>query len=77
MKAKGFKGRKNYTLRYIKAKFGFKPLVERRALVISLKVMEPTKFDSMRKDKGSLGMRVTMGEILLRDLRIKTSRCFS
>ena len=34
IKGKGFKGRKDYTLKDLKAKFGFKPLVERIALVI-------------------------------------------
>ena len=49
IKGKGFKGRKDYTLRDLKAKFSFKPLVERRALAVSSEGMEPTKFDSMRK----------------------------
>ena len=49
MKGKRFKGRKDYALRELEAKFGFKPLVKRRVLVVSLEGMEPTKFNSMRK----------------------------
>ena len=59
-------------------------LVERRVLVISLEGMEPTKFGSMRKatkaiavEEESLSMQGTMGKISFRDLRMKTSRCFS
>ena len=48
IKGKRFKGRKDYALRDLKAKLGFKLLIERRALLISLEGMEPTKFDSMR-----------------------------
>ena len=48
--------RKNYTLKDLKAKFGLKPLIERRALVVSLNDMEPTKFDSMRKAAKSIGV---------------------
>ena len=57
MNGKGFKGRKDYMLRDIKAKFGFKPLVKRRALVISLEGMEleSTKFNSMRKAAKTIG----------------------
>ena len=33
MKCKGCKGKKDHALRDLKAKFGFKPLVKRRALV--------------------------------------------
>ena len=57
MKGKGFKGRKDYALTDLKTKFGFKPLVERRQLVVSLKGMEPTKFDSMRKAAKAIGIR--------------------
>ena len=49
IKDKGFKGRQNYVSKDLKAKFGFKPLVERRALMVSSEGMEPTKFSSMRK----------------------------
>ena len=53
-KGKGFKGRNNYALKDLKAKFGFKPLIERRALVVSFNDMKPTKFDSMRKAAKSI-----------------------
>ena len=56
MKGKGFKGRKNNTLKDLKAKFSFKPLIKRRVLVVSLNDMEPTKFDSMRKAAKSFGV---------------------
>ena len=49
IKGKGFKERNNYALRDLKAKFGFKPLVKRRVLIVSLEDMEPAKLDSMRK----------------------------
>ena len=57
MKSKGFKGRKDHTLRDLKAKFGFKPLAKRRALVVSLEGMEPTKNGSVRKVANSTGIR--------------------
>ena len=48
IKCRGFKGKSsNYTLKDLKEKFDFKPLVERRTLEVSLNEMEPTKFDSM------------------------------
>ena len=49
IKGKGFKGRNNYKLKELKAKFVFKPLYDRRTLVISSEDMEPTTFDSLRK----------------------------
>ena len=49
IKGKGFKRRNNYKLKELKAKFGFKPMYDRRTLVISSNDMEPTEFDSMRK----------------------------
>ena len=49
IKGKGFRGRNNYVLKDLKAKFSFKPLVERIALVVSLNEMEPTEFSSTRK----------------------------
>ena len=49
MKGKGFKGRNNYKLKKLKAKFGFRPMYNRRMLIISSEDMEPTEFDSMRK----------------------------
>ena len=42
IKGKGFKGRDNYKLKELKAKFGFKPMYDRRTLVISSEDMEPT-----------------------------------
>ena len=56
MKGKGFKGRNDYTLKDLKAKFCFKPLIQRRALVVSSNDMEPTKVDSMRKAAKSIGV---------------------
>ena len=56
MNGKGFKGRKDYTLRDLKAKFGFKPLVERRVSVVSLEGMEPTMFDSIKKVTKAIGV---------------------
>ena len=49
IKGKGFKGRNNYKLKELKAKFCFKPMYDRRTLVISSEDMEPTEFHSMRK----------------------------
>ena len=49
IKGKGFKGRNNYKLNELKAKFGFKPMFDRRTLLSSSKDMEPTEFDSMGK----------------------------
>ena len=46
MKGKGFKGRNDYKLKDLKAKFGFKPMYDRRTVVISSEDMEPTTFDS-------------------------------
>ena len=56
MKGKGFKERKNCTLRDLKAKFGFKRLVERRVLLVSSEGMERIKFDSMRKATKDIGI---------------------
>ena len=49
IKGKGFKGRNDYALKDLKAKFGFIALVKRRVLVVSSEGMEPAMFDSMRK----------------------------
>ena len=49
IKGKGFKGRNDYKLKELKAKFGLKPMYDRRTLVISSEDMEPTTFDSLRK----------------------------
>ena len=43
IKGKGLKGRNNYKLKELNAKFGFKPIYDRRTLVITSKNMEPTK----------------------------------
>ena len=49
IKSKGFKGRNDYKLKELKAEFGFKPMYNRRTLVISSEDMKPTTFDSLRK----------------------------
>ena len=49
IKSKGFKARNDYKLKELKAKFGFKPMYDRRMLVISSEDMKPTTFDSLRK----------------------------
>ena len=40
MKEKGFKGMNNYALKDLNAKFGFKSLVKRRALVVYSKDLQ-------------------------------------
>ena len=49
IKCRGFKDRNDYMLKDLKAKFGFKPLKVRIALVVSLEDMEPTRFDFIRE----------------------------
>ena len=71
MKGKGFKGRTDYALRVLRAKFDFKSLVERRASVASSEGMEPTKFDSVRKASKAIGI----GEGIIRYAR-NTGRDF-
>ena len=56
IKGKGFKGRNDYKLKELKAKFGFKPMYDRRTLVISSEDMEPTTFDSLRKAAKAIGV---------------------
>ena len=56
IKGKGFKGRNDYKLKELKAKFGFKPMYDRRTLVISSEDMEPTELDSMRKVAKAIGV---------------------
>ena len=56
MKGKGFNGRNNHVLKDLKAKFGFKPLIKRRVLVVFSNDMEPTKLDSMRKAAKTIGV---------------------
>ena len=61
-KAKDLKeGRDNYALKDLKSRFGCKPLIKRRVLVVSSNDMEPTKFDSIRKAAKSI--RVVEGVI--------------
>ena len=48
-KGRGFKGKSNYKLKELKAKFGFKPMYDRRMLTITSEDMEPKMFDSLRK----------------------------
>ena len=45
----GFKGSNDYKLKELKPIYGFKPMYDRRMLVISSKDMEPKMFDSLRK----------------------------
>ena len=67
IKGKGFKNKNDYTLSDLKAKFGFKPLVERRKLVISAEDMEPTTFESIKQAARALGV----GEMVIRYAREK------
>ena len=56
MKGKGFRGRKDYSLKDLKTKFDFKPLVERTALVVFSEYMEPAMFGSMREASKAISM---------------------
>ena len=56
IKGKGFKGRNEYKLKDLKAKFGFKPMYHRRTLMISSEDMSPTTFDSLRKADSSVSI---------------------
>ena len=56
IKGKGFKGRNKYILKELNAKFGFKPMYNRRTLVISSEDMKPTTFDSLRKAAKAIGL---------------------
>ena len=56
IKGKGFKGRNEYSLKDLKAKFGFKPMYDRRMLTISSEDMDPTKFNSLRQAASSTGI---------------------
>ena len=56
IKGKGFKGRNEYKLKDLKAKFGFKPMYDRRTLTISSEYMDPTTFDSLRKASKATGI---------------------
>ena len=56
IKGKGFKGKNDCILKDIKAKFGFKPMHDRRTLITFSEDMEPTEFDSMRKAAKAIGV---------------------
>ena len=56
IQGKGFKGRNNYKLRDLKAKFGFKPMITGSPVMISSHQFEPTRFDSMSKASTSTGI---------------------
>ena len=56
IKGKRLEGRNDYKLKELTAKFGFKPMYDRRELVISSKHMEPTTFDSFRKAAKAIGV---------------------
>ena len=49
IKGKGFKGTNEYSLKDLKAKFGFKPMYDRHTLTISSEDMIPTTFDIFEK----------------------------
>ena len=56
IKFKGFKGRNDYKFKELKANFGFKPMYNRKTLVISSEDMESTTFDSVRKAAKAIGV---------------------
>ena len=56
IKGKGFKGRNEYKLKDLKAKFGFKPMYDRHTLTIFSEDMSPTTFDSLRKASKATGI---------------------
>ena len=56
IKGKGFKGRNNYKLKELKGKFGFKPMYDRKTLVIPSEDMEPKMFDSLRKASNAIAI---------------------
>ena len=45
-----------YKLKDLKAKFGFKPMYDRRTLTISYEDMDPTTFNSLRQAASSTGI---------------------
>ena len=49
IKRKGFKGKNDFKLKELKAKFGFKTMYDKGTLVISSEDMEPATFDFLRK----------------------------
>ena len=56
IKGNGFKGRNEYKLKDLKAKFGFKPMYDNRTLTISSEDMEPTTFDFLRQAAAATGI---------------------
>ena len=56
LKGKGSKGRNEYKLKDLKAKFGFKPMYDRHTLTISSEDMSPTTFHSLRKASKATGI---------------------
>ena len=56
IKGKGFKGRNNYKLAELKAKFGFEPMITGSPVTITSDGLEPTKFDSISKASTSTGI---------------------
>ena len=50
------KGRNNYKLKDLKARFGFKPMITGTSVTISSNGMEPMRFDSMSKASTSTGI---------------------
>ena len=56
IKGKGFKGQNNYKLKYLKAMFGFKPMITGTPVTVSSDGMEPIRFDSMSKASTSTGI---------------------
>ena len=56
IKGKGFKGRNNYKLKDLKAKFGFKSMISGSPVTISSDGMKPTRFDSLSKASTSTGI---------------------
>ena len=74
IKGKEFKGKSNYKSKDLKAVFNFKPLYDRRSLVISSEDMEPTEFTSMMKaakaiavNEGSIRYTKKNGKNILKD----------
>ena len=72
IKGKGFTNRNDYTLKELKAKFGFRSLIDRRKLVISSEDTEPVTFASIRQAAKSIGV----GEIVIRYARNKGRNSF-
>ena len=56
IKGKGFKERNSHKLKELHAKFGFKPMYDRRAVIIYSEGMEPKPFDSLRKASKAIGI---------------------